>query len=654
MVSTIAYGGAPSVADARPTGIVSSYNHHRSRDTLVGATPASTSEAVSSEEHYEAVTVPRVTHMPNRMSTRVRRGLGLARRSLRRVRFRSPTRVYEPPNWEHLAVDGTDRPRHRMIATAFVACGTAALRTEHWLAAQRFFERAVRFDPLSARAWRGLGESLLSGGYWLPSRVEGIGVLPTRIGDPASATVAFERLTVLEPGRALSWVGLGRAQLNAGDLETAAQTLRRAREMNPRCGQAWFWQARLLETRARLRGAPTREEMATLIETWQRTLDIDPGHESARFHLVRAQLSTGDFAGARANVASHPNPAARVDLTALASLAADPHARDDLFLVDHAQLLDEHRIVDAYRVKELLAHRVASRAITASSPVSALLEVARALNYCGLVDEALSLLSGRRRAWMTRNERLAMDKLAADIHLGIGDAGPLTELFGGLSGRAVNPGPERKFDELVRGRRLAVIGPADTDADAIAATVGRADTVITTKQPILGSQPVVTYMSDSSAMLLRAESASATADVSVVRPSLAPLATIAGLRGADVRFMPSEDSTTFFATRFGIQRILYDLIPYEPASIELAAVDFFLGARDYRAGYTEEMETIFDPLDLQPALSRSVHDYKADFRFTRALLDSSVISASPDVKRILQLDPEEYLRRLERAERTGR
>lgn len=136
-------------------------------------------------------------------------------------------------------------------------------------------------------------------------------------------------------------------------------------------------------------------------------------------------------------------------------------------------------------------------------------------------------------------------------------------------------------------------------------------------------------------------------ELAVVRPTLLAVAKTPTELPFPCRVMPTEDISTYYASRFSIQRILYDVLRYRPASLQLLGVDLFAGDVLYQPGYDAEVERIFDPMGFEKALSLSVHDYFDDYRYTQRLVQAGRVSVTPQLAELLSLGGHAYLQRLQ-------
>jgi tetratricopeptide (TPR) repeat protein len=151
----------------------------------------------------------------------------------------------------------------------------------------------------------------------------GIGLLLQ--GDLKGAQAAFTRVTAIDPGYADGFVNAARAQLQEGDVEGAMVTLDRALKLSPRLAAAHFFRATALKALGRYGEALEHLRVAAgqyprdrvvlnqigrvqflerrfdeAIESFSRTLAVDPEDLEAHYNLMLCFQGTGDLArGAR-------------------------------------------------------------------------------------------------------------------------------------------------------------------------------------------------------------------------------------------------------------------------------------------------------------------------------------------------------------------
>ena len=219
---------------------------------------------------------------------------------------------------------------------------------------------------------------------------------------------------------------------------------------------------------------------------------------------------------------------------------------------------------------------------------------------------------------------------------------------------------EAAFDELIRGRRVAIVGPGQSDLES-GAEIDDHDVVIRTKfvsnqlddhATMAGTRTDVSYYALGSAQFLRADITEAL-EAGALQMAVFRTATYAAdpphlVRPGDVRYVPSEFTAGLRASQFAVQRIFYDLLRYRPASIKVFNIDFFLSPDSYRPGYLAEYANEAEQQGFVKVLGAFGHDFLADFRFTRSMHQYGFLDVDANIERILDLEPDEYLRALDR------
>jgi hypothetical protein len=477
---------------------------------------------------------------------------------------------------------------------------------------------------------------VLDGGPLGVRRLPTLDLAVTTVGDP-------ERAVRLLRSTGKRWVGtsdfdvtLAEALHRAGRSDDALEAL----SAHPDAAPALRYKGLVLEQLARSRGAYQREEAEEVVTVWKRALELEP-HASTRHRLVAVLASLGRF-----------DEAVSWSGDQVASPGGDGSWRsaidrgdvsDAWLLATRAHLISVGAMADAHAVKQHLARNTVARRVNRFGPTTRVIQRVQACSFVHGESTALELLDSSRPRPSSRLDRLMLDKLEADLALLTGTTAPLVEVRGRFA--VVDPDAERRFAELLRGAHVLVLGPADL-GQPTADDLAGIDVVIATKRrPILDvdeAPPIVVYQADASALLI--DSTASRFELQVLRPS------IVGHRGLRLdgrkRIMPTEDTNTFHGTRFGIQRILYDLIGRDTASITLAGVDFFLGTRPYVVGYDREVGDVYASRSLLTPATTSPHDHLWDFRFTRRLIEFGWVRPHRDVVPLLELDDESYLARL--------
>jgi hypothetical protein len=470
--------------------------------------------------------------------------------------------------------------------------------------------------------------------------------MDAEVGDAAFALDVLREISQTTPNY---WRVSGKALIALGDADAGMTHLDRALLLDPEDFRVHLDRAEAIKMIGKRRGAQLATEALDLRSSYDAALSIQQGDPRPRFYLVRAHLARREFSTAgRYACPTGPDVEAFIELNQLPDGAPD----DWLFAL-HAALLDQGKFVSAYEVKHFLAKRRASTPPWFGATAATILEWARAHAWLGNWEVAAQVATSVR-PWHDKRERLVLMKFVADVDASQGDISTLAS-FAESNLVAFDTVTEHRFASRIAGCRVAVVGPAPVDLDF---DLSEFDTVITTKQLVPFSRwhrGVVSYYSDANAMLDRDVIAglidAGAVDLVVVRPTLLAGVKTPGAMPFRCRVMPTEDLSTYYASRFSIQRIVYDVLRYSPASLHLLGVDLFAGDVLYQPGYDTEVDRIFDPMGYEKALSLSVHDYLDDYRYIQRLTQAGLVSVTPQLAELLSLGGSAYLQRLERGPR---
>lgn len=537
-----------------------------------------------------------------------RRVLGAGRRTLARAASRLPERItaagrtskIAPPLLTKLAsvADRVDRPDWALDFVERAASnGSAPARARH-------------ADMMLERARPGVTK--------VPYLGTRTGLVPARAATIEHAMVSGTIRSTKQRARALATLG----------------RIAEARELALRTDTDDGLNSDILERVEKTRGALTNDECDELVSRLMRHVDAHPTDQPRRARAIARLVMLGRYDDARRLAAGSCDPLHGPAAIRFAELTADGRHRDARF------------------TKLALAERIADSTPSWHDPVRVHAEWIRATSYRHGAEEALERIQQRWIWSPSPEERLVRQKLRADLELSLGRPERHVAFRDHLD--SATPHPERRFAELIAGRNVLVVGPAETRRPT-ADEYEKADVVVTTRRRetagLAASTPTVFYVADSSARLdhaaLDRSLAMHPADLMVLRPSIlsGPTDWFAGHR--QIRVMPTEDQNTFIGTRFAVQRILFDVLAYQPASVTVTGIDFFVGADKYLAGYQSELTAIYEPNRLRPADVNASHDLAGDHAFTRALRRSGLVDAPDDIGKLVDLGTDAYLELLE-------
>lgn len=257
-----------------------------------------------------------------------------------------------------------------------------------------------------------------------------------------------------------------------------------------------------------------------------------------------------------------------------------------------------------------------------------------------------------------------VEKLRADVALWCGDAEPLQRYAvsreeeiaraqGAAEGQSA-AGAHESMRRLVRGKRVAVVGPA-ADPSELGELIDSYDTVVRTnlRGPLnphtagrFGTRADISYyagldLARSCEEVTRAVE-SGILDLAVTRPHCLP-----GFPEPPswLRFACFEFGLYFRGAPMGIQRILYDLLQFAPEEVALFNADFYAGEEVVARGYRDDALS-FGPHS-QANDPVAMHDLSFEFRFTQRLARSGLITPHGAAAEVLSLTEQEYLDRLE-------
>lgn len=284
-----------------------------------------------------------------------------------------------------------------------------------------------------------------------------------------------------------------------------------------------------------------------------------------------------------------------------------------------------------------------------------------ALLYAGRPKTALKLAQQAVETTRETGGRSAqqIQKLAADLALFTGDVEPHLALTQKAREQMPLPG-EDLLARLVTGKRVAVVGPADT-GDALGEVIDRFDVIVRTQYApdfvnahteTLGSRTDIAYYSGrdltAAAQDLPGIVEAGGLKLVVARPGdRTRHAELASESPDWLRFYRQDSSLYFHGRPLGVPRMVYDLLQFRPQEIGLFNIDLYSGARWFAGGYREEKQSVFAPHSIMNDLL-IVHDLLTDFRFLEALRRSGAVVGYGASGKVLSMSEEEYVTQLEK------
>ena len=563
-------------------------------------------------------------------------------------------------------------------ARLLVLLGQVCLRAGRRNSAQRYALAALRCNSSEAGIYVLLARNYAIGTPCGVSHDELAGLIPGPIVHLEAALAVAEHGLRIAPADASLAVAHGIVLDASGEFADARKSFRRAIQLDDQNPDAHYRLGRTHAAEAAHRGGFDEAGFKAHSAAMRQTLSLESRHQSARYHLARVSIRAEDWVTVRDafDVSQSPRCTdttvdetnelfdaaitdAEVDQIAervVGSLQGMPSSSDtapvDWWFAVHWRLLALGRHQAAFAVKRHIA-LVATAGGGSIDDVGLTAYASRiqAHLFLGHVDEALGLCEHQRAKSRTTNERRVLDWLGSDITLSEGQRPAASRL------RAPDVGDvaDGRFRQMIEAKTVAVVGPSPESDDHLK-EIDTFDTVIRTKvmAPTVDAQSSrvdISYYADTSARLLGPEIRSMLDDgflkLAVLRPNAwdCGLGQLSGLD--DVRFAPSESITSFFSSPYAIQRILFDVLHYQPRSIKLFGANFFLSEQAYHDRYQDDRRFLYANRGLRPNLDGYGHDLLADFTWTKNVCDSGLVSTTSAIQKILDLSPSGYLLRLD-------
>lgn len=515
-----------------------------------------------------------------------------------------------------------------------------------------------------------------------------MGLLPETTDGWSAAKLAYRQAIRLEPSNPKYLYRLGTVLLHLGEANSAVAAITRSLDLDGRLPARWWRLGRAISAVGHQMGAHTPALMESSCRALRRALELDPDFELARRHLVRNEIRRANWPGA-SGATWYPPPDEDVGSRGLSrsemkglrsyleSLEEDPDptpVEEALSLPAsrlrpvpiewwyplHWRLLSQKHFSLAFLAKDAMAERTIELPREFEDlALSKHLEVVRALAYLDRFDAAKEYLRGLRSEWTSEADQLLIRKIAADVALATGEIDEHVALLDLHIGDSPSPA-ERHFREMIEGRRVAIVGPADTTLSQ-GAEIDDYDVIIRTKYlpraldghaETAGSRTDLSYYTLGSASILADQIGVALREnhlqMAVFRPSAYKAGDESIVQVGDLRYMPSEYRASFRAAMFAIQRIVYDVVRYRPATVKVFNVNFFASMEEYRTGYRFDPTNDFVSRGFVRPLTAFPHDFRSDFILTRRWVETGLVEVDPVATEILSLEPSEYLALLDR------
>lgn len=453
-------------------------------------------------------------------------------------------------------------------------------------------------------------------------------------------------------------IALGKSLVRDGDFDDAEAAFSSA-AVGDCAASATYELGRLEAKRASRSGGFSQHGFERHHRSMQAVLCLDPTHLHARYHLLRVAFRAGQwdlaFETALAECPATPNLVAATEalltcatkteiIDALASL--DPSSvPPNWWLTAHWRLLQLGLAPAAYQIKDRYAESLAPNGPEVV-PYPSVRQVMLYIQVASSLGQAAAGLDAIKN-WSRRRQRGTVDlilrQLARDLRLELGDFDEWRRY--GLDGA------DRRFHRLIRGRSVAIVGPTDSSA-SVGDEIDAHDLVIRTKfteetqldHERQGSRTDIAYFADRAFALLwpsiEQTLANKSLSMAVVRPSATQSMVNGGHPG--IRVQSAEIGSLLEASQFAIQRILYDIAPARPASVNVYNVDLFTSPVPYAPSYNIDERPLRDR-GLLANIEGYGHDLRADHRFAKAARSSGFMVTDRKLNEILDLDTRGYL-----------
>ena len=279
----------------------------------------------------------------------------------------------------------------------------------------------------------------------------------------------------------------------------------------------------------------------------------------------------------------------------------------------------------------------------------------KAHTYLEDAESVASLADPRFWDSSDQMEHLQIEKLRADAELMSGRPEAYIE-YSRKARKRMPLTADDTMEELIKGRRVALVGPAET-GDRLGDIIDEYDVVVRPRyQPDFiaenrdaqGSRTDITYYSgqDLTSLFETISGAAEAGDIKVVNARPFSHAAHAHRNLKWLRFYRQDFSLCFHGGSLGIQRMAYDLLQFQPEEICVFNSDLYTGNSMFTTGWREG--NTFGPYSHINDIVVS-HDVKSEFRFMKALMATGVVTAQGRAAEVLEQTPDEYVRAVEDA-----
>ncbi|NDK33172.1 tetratricopeptide repeat protein [Nesterenkonia haasae] len=549
-------------------------------------------------------------------------------------------------------------------------------KLKEYSAARMLRERAVALEPGNPVRWVALSRSLQrnSWGAVVHDPVAGLEHGPT--SETTAARDALATAQEFAPENAYVLHERGKLEFAQGDWATGLELMRQAAEMEPK---AQWWNDLAAAYRK-----PHVAELDKSLDAYERALELQPRSPTAfRGLLLMGCRADQDWARLWRNAErferARKRRGRRTRLALMDVLrpmfAAEPDESDISAALVRLNVagtkghrlswpttsLIIYRLHFAQRMKPgfALRRQQAKRTIAWLGTASAghsrhRQKLLSALLYLERYSEAQQLIDPMPWEPASTAERHRLQKMAADVHLIQGRTAPLADYARARAEDLPLPN-EDTFRKLIAGKRVAVVGPADT-GDRLGETIDTYDVIIRPRLMTeftaddaarLGSRTDISYFSgrDLTDFMPVAREAVARGELKMVIGRGLSMNSFSGEIPDWLRFYRHDFSLGFHGPPMGIGRILYDVLQFEPAEIGLFNIDFFTGQTAFGAGYREDKDSGLGPYSIVNEIILA-HDLVFEHRLTKAIAASGVLTGHGVAGEVMKVSEADYLQKL--------
>ncbi|NLS10930.1 tetratricopeptide repeat protein [Nesterenkonia sp. MY13] len=538
-------------------------------------------------------------------------------------------------------------------------------------------QRAVELEPENPLRWVALARSLQRASWGAVSNDPVAGLDHGPVSDTEAAREALATAQELAPENAFVIHERGKLEFERGDIETGLQLMRQAAELEPKT-QWWTDLAAAYRK-------PHIAELDKSLDAYEKALELKPSSPTAFRGVVimgsradqdwqRLWANAEKFEAARklsgrrtraklmktlrpmfATGATRAQISAGIVQLGIAHIKRQRLSWPTTNLIIY-RLQFAQRMKTGFDLRRGLARRTIDWLGTNSAGHSRHRQkLLAALIYLERYAEAQALIDPMPWEPGSRNERHRLEKLAADTHFIQGRLQPLVDYAKARAEDLPLPG-EEKFRSLIAGKRVAVVGPADT-GDRLGEQIDGYDVVIRPRLMTefdaeqaarLGTRTDISYFSgrDLAEFTPVAAAAVERGELQMVVGRGLSLNSFTEEIPDWLRFYRHDFSLGFHGPPMGIGRILYDVLQFEPAEVGLFNIDFFSGQTAFGAGYREDKDSGLGPYSIVNEIILA-HDLAFEHRLTKIMASTGVLTGYGVAGSVLDLSEDQYIQKLE-------